>query len=103
MENRTILSKEEWGKFVSENSTISYSLVVCLCILSIWEAGCKDREEANKELLRCDFGISGAQADMAIDYAMKYQIDESLLDETMKKIKRDKDIAVTERVSEEKK
>lgn len=64
------ISKEQWGEFVKKNSDNSYSLVVCLCIMNIWEAGAKTKEEAETELHRAQLGITGAQADMAIGYAL---------------------------------
>lgn len=101
VKNKVDLSKEMWKKFVAENSTTSYSLVVCLCILCIWEAGCTTEEEAHAELVRCHFGITGAQAEMAIDYALSYNFPDAELDETMMKIKRDKSLTVKDVISQE--
>jgi len=82
MEEKKKITKEEWAEFVSKNCDISYSLVVCLAIICIWEASCKTKEEAEAELHRRQFHISGAQAEMAIGYATSYEIPD-WLDEMM--------------------
>lgn len=91
------ISKEEWGKFVAENSSLSYSLIVCICIMDIWEAGCKTEDECHKELRRNSYGISGTQAEIAISFALSNDAEE-WLDSDMKAICRNEEITVTERV-----
>jgi len=60
------LTKKEWADFVGKNSDNSYSLVVCLAIMLLWE-------EPNKEPIEVlrGLGLSGAQAEMAIDFVSK--------------------------------
>lgn len=60
------LTKKEWADFVSKNCDNSYSLAVCLAIMSLWEAG----EKASSITLH-GHGLSGAQAEMAMDYVKK--------------------------------
>lgn len=60
------LTKKEWAKFVAKNCDNSYSLVVCLATMFLWE-------EPNKESIEVlrGLGLSGAQAEMAIDFVKK--------------------------------
>ena len=58
------LTKEEWRKFVSNNCDNSYSLVVCLATMLLWEKPDKDQFEVLQGL----GGLSGAQAEMAIGF-----------------------------------
>lgn len=60
------LTKKEWSEFVSKNSDNSYSLVVCLAILLLWEEPNKDPVE-----VLSGYGLSGAQAEMAIGFVAK--------------------------------
>lgn len=71
---KKIITKEQWATFVSNNSDITYSLVVCLCILSIWEASCKTEEEASAELHKLQLGLSGFQAESAISFALAHEL-----------------------------
>ncbi len=65
------MTKEKWNTFVGMNSDNSYSLVVCLCIMDIWEGKAQTKEEAHAILEKAQLGITGAQADMAISFALK--------------------------------
>lgn len=68
------LTKEQWQEFVSKNCDNSYSLVVCLCIINIWEEQAKTSGQAHDTLQRAHLGITGAQADMAIEYALSHSV-----------------------------
>lgn len=57
------LTKKEWADFVGKNCDNSYSLVVCLAILLLWEEPNKKPEEVLHGI-----GLSGAQAEMAIGF-----------------------------------
>lgn len=57
------LTKEDWAKFVSKNCSNSYSLVICLATLLLWEEPGKEPQVILKGL-----GLSGAQAEMAIGF-----------------------------------
>ena len=78
---------EQWGSFIAKNCGDSYSLVVCLAVLNLWEAGVKTEKEAEKELHKVKLGLSGAQAEMAISFALKNDAEE-WLDKEMVKISR---------------
>ena len=82
------ISKKEWAEFTAKNADSSYGLVVNLAILILWEAGVKTEEEASKELMAEELGLSGAQAGMAISMALQRDAEE-WLDETSKKIRRE--------------
>lgn len=84
------ITKKEWAKFVAKNSGDSYSFVVCYCILAIWEYGCKDEETAGKLLREMKLGLSGMQAEAAIQYALSTDAEE-WLDESMTSIVRKND------------
>jgi hypothetical protein len=58
------LTKKEWAEFVSKNCDNSYSLAVCLAIMNLWE---------NPEDNLHGYGLSGAQAEMAIDFVKKHE------------------------------
>ena len=81
------ISKNKWRDFVKKNSCDSYSLVVCLAILILFEAKVKNREEAQKVLMGEELGLSGAQAEMAIGYALNHKV-EGLPDEEMAEIRK---------------
>ena len=80
------ISKNKWQDFVKKNSCDSYSLVVCLAILILFEARIKNREEAYKVLMEEDLGLSGAQAAMAIGYALNHKV-KGLPDKEMAKVR----------------
>jgi len=65
------ITKKEWRSFVSRNADDSYSLVVCLTVLCLWEARVKNKKQAGEEIHRLGFGLSGAQAEMAIGLVLK--------------------------------
>lgn len=81
------LNKKQWQDFVNKNCFNSYSLVVVLSVLTIWEAGCKTKDECHKELTNADFGLSGVQAGMAISFALAHQ-EPDWLDKDMIKVSR---------------
>jgi len=80
------ISKNKWQDFVKKNSCDSYSLVVCLAILILFEAKVKNKEEAQKVLIEEKLGLSGAQAQMAIGYALNHEV-EGLPDKEMAKVR----------------
>lgn len=70
-------TKEQWKNFVSNNSGNSYSLVVCLAILELYESQ-PDRSkdgECDRVLIGAQLGLSGAQAAMAIGFYMHHEVD----------------------------
>ena len=83
------ITKKEWEDFTAENACSSYNLVVNLAILLLWEAGVKNEEEANEFLMKQELDLSGAQAGMAIGYALSKDA-EDWIDKTMAKIIRTK-------------
>lgn len=72
---RKKISKQQWQDFIAKNCDDSYSLVVSLCILEIFEHGAKTKEQMDDCLHQIGYGISGAQADFAIGYALKNEPD----------------------------
>jgi len=86
------ITKEQWGEFVKKNSDNSYSFVVCLAILNLWEAGVKTQEEAGKVLMSEEMGLSGAQAQMAINYVLSHDA-EDWLDKEMVEVSRTEETA----------
>ena len=87
MKKITRINQNKWNKFLTTNGGSSYSLVVCLAILIIWEAGAKDKEEAFKILLAQKLGLSGAQAEYAAQMAMSKDAN-SWIDQEMSRIRR---------------
>lgn len=77
------ITTKKWKDFVSKNCKDSYSLVVCLAILILWEAEVKDKENAHKVLMEEELGLSGAQAGMAISFALSHKPDKKMLDKGM--------------------
>lgn len=57
------LTKKEWADFVSKNCDNSYSLIVCLATMLLWEEPKREPIEVLSGL-----GLSGAQAEMAIGF-----------------------------------
>jgi len=68
--SKKLLSKKRWQEFVQKNSCSSYSLSICLAVLMLWEAGVKTRNKALDKLLECHLGLSGFQAEVAVDMAL---------------------------------
>lgn len=68
---------DEWRKFVANNSRDTYSLVVCLVILELYEhAPVKEREACHAALHGfCPPGLTGAQADMAIGFYLTHEVE----------------------------
>ncbi len=60
------MSKAEWKDFVSKNCDNSYSLVICYAIMLLWESPTGDPFDVLKGI-----GLSGAQAEMAIGFVKK--------------------------------
>jgi len=88
------ITKKFWKEFVAKNSFDSYSLVVCLTVLSLWEAGCKTQEECDEEISKSDYGLSGAQAGMAINLVLNSE-EPKWLDKEMVAVSRGNDIEIT--------
>lgn len=66
MKNITL---EEWNAFILKNCTSSYSLAVCTAILLLWEEKPSTEQEAHDLLANNLSGLSGAQAEMAMQFA----------------------------------
>lgn len=72
---------KEWKSLVSKNCEDSYSIAVCSAILILWEAQVKDKENAHKVLVAARLiRLSGAQAEMAIGFALSHKLDKKILD-----------------------
>lgn len=84
--NRKKISKDDWKDFCAENSFVSYTAVITLVILHLWEAGVTTEDEAHKELANYQYRLTGFQAMSAIQYALFYEPD-GWLDQTMQDIK----------------
>ena len=82
------ITLKKWQDFTAKNAGSSYSLIVNLAILLIWEAGAKTEESGQKILIKQELGLSGAQAQMAISMAIQRDA-EDWLDKDMKKISRE--------------
>jgi hypothetical protein len=80
------ITKKQWQDFVVKNCGDSYSLVVCMAILNLWEAGVKTEKEAETELCKEKLGLSGFQAEMAIQFALENNA-EKWIDKDMFKIR----------------
>lgn len=81
------ITKKQWENHVGKNSNSSYGLVTCLAILMLWEAGVKNKEEAEKFLMKQKFGLTGFQAGCAVNFALEYK-PTNFLDKTMCRILR---------------
>lgn len=66
---------EQWKNWVAKNCMDSYSLVVVLSVLTLFEAGVETEDEMHRVLTENRFGITGAQADMAIGFYKYHKVD----------------------------
>lgn len=64
------IEKKLWDDFCNKNNTSSYSLIVAVAVLMIWEDNCKTEDEAHQTLIKAGFGLTGAQASMALSLAL---------------------------------
>ncbi len=86
--DKITLKRESWDKFVKTNSGDSYSMLICYAILILWESGAINRDEAYKILTDMHLGMSGTQADIAIEWALSYAV-EGLPSPEMAKIRQE--------------
>lgn len=86
-QEKKIITREEWDKAVANNAGSSYGLVVMFVVLTIWEAGAQTREEAEKIILDLKLGLSGFQAENAINLALSGDAT-SWLDKDMMEVKK---------------
>jgi hypothetical protein len=63
------ITVEEWRKHVVANCEDSYNLAVCLATLLGMEEGAKDVSKIHS------YGISGAQAEMAMGFIEQYEVE----------------------------
>ena len=68
------ITKQEWDNKVLINNSSSYSLVVVLGVLMLWEDKITTREEAEKKLQELELGLSGFQAESILHIFEEYEL-----------------------------
>lgn len=64
------ITLEQWRIMTFNNCACSYNLTTQAVIMLLWEGKAKTQVEARKILELYSFGLSGAQAEMAISFAL---------------------------------